>query len=32
MPRNILYKLGLIVAVAAFSLFLSYPHRRSRST
>jgi len=25
MPRNILYKLGLIVAVAAFSLFLSYP-------
>jgi len=25
MPRNILYKLGLIVAVAAFSLFLAYP-------
>lgn len=25
MPRNIMYKLGLIVAVAAFSLFLSYP-------
>lgn len=25
MPRNILYKLGLIAAVAAFSFFLSYP-------
>jgi len=25
MPRNILYKLGLIVAVAAFSLLLAYP-------
>jgi len=25
MPRDILYKLGLIAAVAAFSLFLSYP-------
>jgi preprotein translocase subunit SecD len=25
MPRNILYKLGLIVAVAAFSAFLIYP-------
>jgi preprotein translocase subunit SecD len=25
MPRNILYKLGLILAVAAFSLFLAYP-------
>jgi len=25
MPRNLLYKLGFIVAVAAFSLFLSYP-------
>ncbi len=25
MPRNILYKLGFIVGVAAFSLFLAYP-------
>ena len=25
MPRNILYKLGLIVAAAAFCLFLAYP-------
>ena len=25
MQRNILYKLGLIVAVAGFSLFLAYP-------
>jgi len=25
MPRNILYKLGLIVGVAAFSLFSVYP-------
>ena len=25
MPRNILYKLGFIVGIAAFSLFLAYP-------